>query len=803
MKQMKTKGYGSIRKLKAYGTVGVLALGTSFLLVNHQVLADEVTTDDTVQTELVSETTVDIINDTDSEVTADETNTSVETASDSVVETTEVADSTEVANTVDSSEVEEIEEVTAVDSQPVMLMAATATDTTTDISDQATSTATITLNDDYDSGFGTEGAFSITTELDSANVGDTVTYTYENLPNVGGLNGATLTDENDIVIGTISVKEKRTNAPQLGSDMEAQANMPLGMNTGTLTVTFTSAVNDLEKIKYTISSTNAYQTLVASPDEWTLNSTISSNGQILATDSTTIEAVTTTALSNSVGFSAVDSRDYDSADGNSDIKYLAVTVMSDDVDNAGTVYTISDLDGANIDTSKIKIGDTVTLTPKRVYSEITVNDYNAYVKPLVEVKATVKAISSNSISIELSEDLPSGFYQAELPVIYDTSKLEDGYQPVSLIGSSSKDDVSVKVRTGTVKNTGATTSATATQTGYLIVEHVTSDGTVLETEDAIKQAVGTSYSTSAKTYDDYNLVTTPDNASGAYVRGTTVVKYVYEHKKGSVVEHYYIEGTTTQLKADDTIVSNVDTGTDYQGNEPEDKIVLENGQTYQLVTIADNLSGQVIEGTTELINYYQEVLASVVVHYVDEDGNIIAEDVFDLEESSLGVDYDTTDNKPDYIEVDGVYYKLQEAQTIGEETGTLTEAGAEVTYVYHKIVTNWVDQDSNESLKDTADGEQEAGTIDGYDYVETVVDEETGDITHYFKQTPVEEVSEDFTTPDSPVEETTDVVEEVPVVQSSVLPETGEDTTLSLATVLFGILMTMVGFLGIRKRKED
>lgn len=51
-------------------------------------------------------------------------------------------------------------------------------------------------------------------------------------------------------------------------------------------------------------------------------------------------------------------------------------------------------------------------------------------------------------------------------------------------------------------------------------------------------------------------------------------------------------------------------------------------------------------------------------------------------------------------------------------------------------------------------------------------------------------------TPDTPVED-------VPLVQSSVLPSTGEDTTLSLAAVFIGMLMLIIGLFGIRKRKED
>lgn len=73
-------------------------------------------------------------------------------------------------------------------------------------------------------------------------------------------------------------------------------------------------------------------------------------------------------------------------------------------------------------------------------------------------------------------------------------------------------------------------------------------------------------------------------------------------------------------------------------------------------------------------------------------------------------------------------------------------------------------------------------------------------VTHTLEQ-PVEEVPEE---PQVLSEvQTPEVSEDVPVVQASVLPATGEDTTLSLATVFIGMLMSIVGLFGIRKRKED
>lgn len=58
--------------------------------------------------------------------------------------------------------------------------------------------------------------------------------------------------------------------------------------------------------------------------------------------------------------------------------------------------------------------------------------------------------------------------------------------------------------------------------------------------------------------------------------------------------------------------------------------------------------------------------------------------------------------------------------------------------------------------------------------------------------------------PETPTPETPQPTQEVPVVQASVLPMTGDETTpLNIIASFFGGLMVMLGFFGIRKRKED
>ena len=74
-------------------------------------------------------------------------------------------------------------------------------------------------------------------------------------------------------------------------------------------------------------------------------------------------------------------------------------------------------------------------------------------------------------------------------------------------------------------------------------------------------------------------------------------------------------------------------------------------------------------------------------------------------------------------------------------------------------------------------------------------------VTHTPEQ-PVEEVSEE---PQAPTEVETPVTpEDVPVVQESALPLTGDETTpLNILVSALGVLMFVLGIVGIRKRKEN
>ena len=187
--------------------------------------------------------------------------------------------------------------------------------------------------------------------------------------------------------------------------------------------------------------------------------------------------------------------------------------------------------------------------------------------------------------------------------------------------------------------------------------------------------------------------------TGNVVEGKTDVTYVYE-KAGSVIVNYQTEdGTPLVGTADGKDIAsgakdtdNGKPGSEYNtadnGMKPT-RITTAEGKVYELVPASTkgDETGTVESGkTTEVTYVYKEVKGNVVVHYTDEAGNTIAEDVKDTTDGSVSSAYDTTDNKPATITTkDGKLYVLVPTSTKGDENGKVTEGTTEVTYVYKDV----------------------------------------------------------------------------------------------------------------------
>ena len=212
---------------------------------------------------------------------------------------------------------------------------------------------------------------------------------------------------------------------------------------------------------------------------------------------------------------------------------------------------------------------------------------------------------------------------------------------------------------------------------------------------------------------------------GDLVEGTTEITYVYELAKGTVrVKYQDTDGMEFGL-ADKVIKDNVPTGEAYDTTTSENKPTryeTADGKVYELVTTAKTdgnvqydangvrtdvnqatkaePSGTVAEGYKEITYIYELKKGSVLVHYIDTEGNKIKDDRTDKDNVTTGTQYNVTDatNKPAKITTtEGKVFELvTEAKTEGEvqydATGLKKDSAAvegrvkaetlEVTYVY-------------------------------------------------------------------------------------------------------------------------
>ncbi|MBF8970790.1 MucBP domain-containing protein, partial [Streptococcus sp. NLN76] len=265
--------------------------------------------------------------------------------------------------------------------------------------------------------------------------------------------------------------------------------------------------------------------------------------------------------------------------------------------------------------------------------------------------------------------------------------------------------------------------------------------------------------------DNNNHLTSSAPASGQVKEEDQTVTYIYQEVKGDVVVLYRtkdgtpITGTSSDGKTIGSVTDTeteekrawegavvdttaTSTGTDYTttDNRPE-KITTADGKVYKRIDeVAGTENGKVVEGTTRIVYYYELQKGSVLVDYVDTEGNTLQAQVIDVNQEDTGTDYDTkVDNRPATITAaDGKVYELVPAGsypvgTVGEDsnlttlaqtdkdlgtdavTGKVAEETKKITYVYKlkeepkgDVVVNYVDKNGTpikDPVKDVEDGE--------------------------------------------------------------------------------------------------
>ena len=412
---------------------------------------------------------------------------------------------------------------------------------------------------------------------------------------------------------------------------------------------------------------------------------------------------------NTIQVDAVDTKDgkpnadYNTAD--NDMKPNRITTPE------GKVYELIPQSTKGDETGKVKAGETTEVT--YVYKEITGNVVVHYVDT-----------EGNTLA-EDTKDVENG----SLSEKYDTTdnkpaKLEKDGQVYYLTAKELKDGS--KPENGAVVEGTTEITYVYEKAGNVLVHYVDEAGNTLQADavDTKDGQPGAKYDTSDNDMKPTRITTpegkvyelvpasTKGNETGDVEAGkTTEVTYVYKEVKGNVVVHYTDEaGNTIAEDVKDTTDGSVSSAYDTTDNKPA-VITTKDGKKYALVPTATKgtENGKVTEGTTEVTYVYKEVTGDVVVHYVDTEGNVIADDKEDTKGASLNAKYDTTDNKLATIEKDGVKYYLTEKAVKEDskpETGDVVEGKTEVTYVYEKagqVVVHYVDEAGNTIQTDAVD----------------------------------------------------------------------------------------------------
>ena len=376
----------------------------------------------------------------------------------------------------------------------------------------------------------------------------------------------------------------------------------------------------------------------------------------------------------------------------------------------GKVYQLVPTATQGAETGKVTEGTTeVTYVYKEVTGDVVVHYVDTEGNVIAEDKEDTKGASLNA-KYDTTDNKPE--------------KIEKDGTVYYLTEKALKDDS--KPENGDVVEGTTEITYVYEKAGNVLVHYVDEAGNTLQADavDTKDGQPGAKYDTSDNDMKPTRITTpegkvyelvpasTKGNENGSVEAGkTTEVTYVYKEVKGNVVVHYVDEaGNTIAEDIKDTTDGSVSSAYDTSDNKPA-TITTKDGKVYVLVPTSTKgeESGKVTEGTTEVTYVYKEVTGDVVVHYVDTEGNVIAEDKEDTKGASLNAKYDTTDNKPATIEKDGVKYYLTEKAVKDDskpETGDVVEGKTEVTYVYEKagqVVVHYVDEAGNTIQTDAVD----------------------------------------------------------------------------------------------------
>ena len=285
------------------------------------------------------------------------------------------------------------------------------------------------------------------------------------------------------------------------------------------------------------------------------------------------------------------------------------------------------------------------------------------------------------------------------------------------------------------------------KTGSVYVKYVDEQGKEIADKTELKKdaPVGEDYTATPKTIEGYETGVWQKGSApekGKVAEGEQTVVYVYkvkeEPKTGSVYVKYVNEqgkeiADKTELKKDAPVgeeyeatpktIEGYETGVWQEGSAPE--------------------KGKVEEGEKTVVYVYkkttpQSKTGSVYVKYITEDGKVLEEEKYVLENAEVGTNYTTEQKKFKGYE----FSKMAEYSAAAE--GEVIEGDLHVVYVYkkveeqppvEKVITKYVDENGNNIIS-PEEGDKPKKDFSGYEFVETTVSETDNSktITHHYRK---------------------------------------------------------------------
>jgi len=138
--------------------------------------------------------------------------------------------------------------------------------------------------------------------------------------------------------------------------------------------------------------------------------------------------------------------------------------------------------------------------------------------------------------------------------------------------------------------------------GNVVIEHVDEDGNVpLDTPEVLdgSERLGDNYTSSSKSFDNYDLVSVPSNANGTFTSTTQTVTYVYRRRDAGNVIAHYVNTAGLPIESDEVLDGTRKLGLPYTTGA---KTI----PGYSLYLVQGSETGVFTSGTTEVTYIYRK-----------------------------------------------------------------------------------------------------------------------------------------------------------------------------------------------------